>query len=460
MQQLLSYPVRQVASSTHVATVKQGYPASLQGNLYRGEGLQALNVGIWAEDFGITPSCPSGNCTWPEFQSMGYCAKCEDVTSTASLVGCNRVPVNISLTDELNPILCNITQRPPLLPWDVSFALERAAGSGQAVTKLPNEAITSMYATEQLKIAGIQNPMQAIAYAKLERLDGNHTTTISHEGVQFQLKELTECALAPCIQVHNISVSNGTPSVNILSEELGGFAYLQDENDGSEQGYPKVTFTSNFNDTLCRDPNSYTNTSLSHSENNTTICSIPPVEISTDEFGGRSDTICYHHTNNSTWTCEENYGPMSPSLSVQRVLEAGLEHTLHNVAASLTKLALDKSNKTVLGTVFTDEVYVSVAWPWIAVPMTVFILTIVFLQLTTRASKEKGFEGGNYVWKKSILPVLYHGFEEKGDGNTDGAWGGSHSRGEYSTLGQMEEEAGSVRVQLLMSNPRRRLMLQ
>ena len=110
MQQLLSYPVRQVASSTHVATVKQGYPASLQGNLYRGEGLQALNVGIWAEDFGITPSCPSGNCTWPEFQSMGYCAKCEDVTSAASLVGCNRVPVNISLTDELNPILCNITQ--------------------------------------------------------------------------------------------------------------------------------------------------------------------------------------------------------------------------------------------------------------------------------------------------------------------------------------------------------------
>ena len=459
MQQLFSYPVRQVASPAHVATVKQGHPASLQGNLYRGEGLQALNVGIWAEDFGITPSCPSGNCTWPEFQSMGYCARCKDVTSTASLVGCNHVPANVSLTDELNPILCNITQRPPLLPWDISFILQRAASSGQAIIKLPNEAITFTRSSEKCKIAGIQNPMQAIAYAKLERLDGNHSTTIPHEGLHLQLKELTQCVLTPCIRVYNISVSSGTPSVNILSEDLGGLAYLQNEYDGSEQDYVEVAFRSNYSDSSCSKPNFQTNTSLSHAGNNTKICSIPPAEINTDEFTGRSNIACYNNADDSTWECEVNNGPTTPSLSVQRVLEAGLEHTLHNVAASLTKLALDKSNKTIFGTVFTNEVYVSVAWPWIAVPIIVFVLTIAFFQLTTRASEEEGFEGGNYVWKTSILPVLYHGFEKYKDGSTDGAWDECGSRGPYATLGQMEEAAGSVRVRLSVSNSRR-LMLR
>lgn len=256
MQQLFSYPVRQVASSAHIASVQQGHATSIPGDINHGEGLQALNAGIWEEDFGITPSCPSGNCTWPEFQSMGYCAKCEDVTSTASLIGCNHVPVNTSLTDELNPILCNITQRPPLLPWNISFTFDRHIGDKQPVMGLPNEAITFMKSTEQVKIAGIQDPMQAIAYAKVERLDSNRSTTIQHEGVEFKLKELAECALTHCIRVYNISVSNGAPSVNILSEELGGLAYLRDGNDDSEQHSPKVTFRSNYSDSSCWEPNS------------------------------------------------------------------------------------------------------------------------------------------------------------------------------------------------------------
>ena len=124
-----------------------------------------------------------------------------------------------------------------------------------------------MQSTEQVKIAGIQDPMQAIAYAKVERLDSNRSTTIQHEGVEFKLKELAECALTPCIRVYNISVSNGAPSVNILSEELGGLAYLRDSNNGSERHSPKVTFRSNYSDSSCWEPNSQTNTSLSHSGN-------------------------------------------------------------------------------------------------------------------------------------------------------------------------------------------------
>ena len=89
-----------------------------------------------------------------------------------------------------------------------------------------------------------------------------------------------------------------------------------------------------------------------------------------------------------------------------------------------------------------------------------FVFIIVFLQLTTRASREKGSEAGDCVWKSFALPFLYHGLEGKEDDSPDVAWDGSNSRGEYSTLDQMEEAARSVRVQLSMSNSRRRLMLQ
>jgi hypothetical protein len=123
-----------------------------------------------------------------------------------------------------------------------------------------------------------------------------------------------------------------------------------------------------------------------------------------------------------------------------------LETTLHNIAASLTKLGRDRSNASIQRTVYVSEVYVSVDWAWLALPVTVLLLTFVFLTLTLLVNKRHE----NGLWKASILPVLYHGFDEGvlSDGN------------EYATVSCMEASAQKVEVKLQSSDPTGRLMLR
>jgi hypothetical protein len=50
----------------------------------------AIGAGIWsgAERFAQQPSCPSGNCTWEEYPSTGWCSKCHDAISYAKILDC------------------------------------------------------------------------------------------------------------------------------------------------------------------------------------------------------------------------------------------------------------------------------------------------------------------------------------------------------------------------------------
>lgn len=94
-------------------------------DLSSGEGLDALDRGIWTKAPDISPFCPSGNCTWPVSRSMGVCARCEDVTTSAGLTGCDGVPFNISSFDALPPVPCTINLPGPLSPLNMSLNPDR-----------------------------------------------------------------------------------------------------------------------------------------------------------------------------------------------------------------------------------------------------------------------------------------------------------------------------------------------
>jgi hypothetical protein len=41
----------------------------------------AVNLGAPSSFYDITPRCPTGNCTWPLYQSLAICSTCNDLTS-------------------------------------------------------------------------------------------------------------------------------------------------------------------------------------------------------------------------------------------------------------------------------------------------------------------------------------------------------------------------------------------
>ncbi|CAJ2499919.1 Uu.00g027720.m01.CDS01 [Anthostomella pinea] len=60
----------------------------------------AINSAIYATDtqsqFGFEPICPTESCAFADFESLGFCSSCEDVTSTTKLEDCN---FNFTLED-------------------------------------------------------------------------------------------------------------------------------------------------------------------------------------------------------------------------------------------------------------------------------------------------------------------------------------------------------------------------
>lgn len=98
---------------------------------------------------------------------------------------------------------------------------------------------------------------------------------------------------------------------------------------------------------------------------------------------------------------------LHPSDNIRKILTTSLAEVTTNVAASLTKHALQRSNSTIVGSVSSPETYVSVDWRWFSPPAILLLSTIGPLISTVWVNNA----GVLQLWKSSILPALYHGLE-------------------------------------------------
>lgn len=130
---------------------------------------------------------------------------------------------------------------------------------------------------------------------------------------------------------------------------------------------------------------------------------------------------------------------------LRRLDTFGLEAIMRNIAASLTKCLLEKSNQTVDGTVSVSEAYVSVEWEWITLPAIILLSTMILFISTILGNKKHGLD----LWKSAILPVLYHGLDN--DLLADGP--------RYTTVSEMEQTS-KVPATLEFSDARNRLMFR
>ena len=105
---------------------------------------------------------------------------------------------------------------------------------------------------------------------------------------------------------------------------------------------------------------------------------------------------------------DEGATTLNESTSALRMIgNTNLSQVVGGFTASLTKLALDLSKKTVSGNVTTSRVYVQVEWRSIILPGVLEMVGIVLLPATVLVSRC----GHVPLWKPSLLPVLYRGLE-------------------------------------------------
>ncbi|ODM19713.1 hypothetical protein SI65_04699 [Aspergillus cristatus] len=414
MQQIVSYPVRQVDDHTGQAVAKRNeYLFGLDSYYDREEDVVgAIYAGVWTTGFKLDPTCPSGNCTWPPFQSLGWCSQCEDITSKATLANCTDIPESTNMT-EPHVYPCNVT-----VPGgnSASVPIQVSKTNGVTMLQMPTDMLWTVGIRPPGVFAGVENPLIVLGHATMQ--DYPTRTSSSHPEKDMKIEKATQCVLSPCMRTYSVSVSGGNPTTHlsppIWGELFDGYLDLQDSCNAvfqSEAGNITAGVSPSF---------VYNFESLHHSMEFTTLW---------NQYG------------DGMWV---QSGEVYED-TLRRLQILSPEEIMQNIAASLTKYALENSTETVRGTMSVSRSFVSVEWEWITLPAIILLASMALFISTVVKNKKHGLN----LWKSAILPVLYHGLDD--DILRDGP--------EYASVSQMERTA-TIPVGFGHSDVRNRLMFR
>lgn len=457
MQQILSYPVRPTVDTNTQASALAPQLREYIPTEATPDWESALALGYWSgQEFSVSPQCSSGNCTWDSFASVGICSQCADMTAIATL--------NCSLPDTTKDFnrTCGVSftegvgsdftvvyrqgmeyQYPSLLiPYTMIWM-------PQDITKLnlPNYTF-----------AGVKNPLWTNAYVEIGLHSGQASPSAPISDSMF-IKSATGCSLSTCLRDYHVSMGNGHSSIQTSNVDFGTMY----------KNYSKPTFSAadigveDFDKELCWMPGPPAADGYQWTRE-FAFCddNMRQLANSGQKFfpsGQEPANRVSWEWNDRTWKLQDEFLTTKPSANtiwlneasnplINRITIAGFNRTMANMAASLTKLGLEKTNGTVDGTVYVTKAFVSVRWPWIILPGLLVAIGAIFLVVTIAVTKTSSMP----LWKSSALVPYYHGIERLG-GNEDDA-------NEYPTVSTMEKKAEEEYIQLQRSEENGRLVLR
>lgn len=451
LQQLVRYPVIYNSVLSYDATTKKATSLDATANF---SNWDSARVAAWLDIDRFdreTPGCPTGNCTWPTFTSLEYCTKCGDTTAETSLK-CSAVfqkwDAKSNETCEIHP-----DQGYPATVWqgliannstDWSYStvdsivwvvrLTSAFGSNDALYTLyntpdpePNSAFQSTGDTKYSYL-GVENPTLVLGYASFDtkpRLyDGS---TLSGSSTPIFLKAET-CIITPCERTHQLSMTAGQLRTVVIDTDYG----VSDiRSDGSRcwrtTSYRGIDDASVLpvKDCTLRASGEPTVTACHGGDATSgyTFC-IPDdapdlgAYLGSNNIGllGRvgskarreGNTITHEHGHPEENADVTGLGfPTVGKTTYQAIQAHNFSYLMERMAASMTKVELDKSSTLVYGNMTFPVVHVEVAWQWFILPAALNALAIFLLLATAVLSHRRKTQ----LWKSSTLALLYHGLD-------------------------------------------------
>ena len=237
-----------------------------------------------------------------------------------------------------------------------------------------------------------------------------------------QVLEATECALAMCVEEHDLSTSLGIRNHTVKSTQrpfgmkidATATAFLPASDIKSAQ-IDGVTYSVDG------------------------LLTLPAVLGGIKETLEGNVTVDYTVTSKPGSAVEYDGGP-DPSSALATSFYAGQNFTqaVENIATSVSRYIRGLSEDTTIGQAHNVQVYVKVKWKWLAFPVVLVVSGLALLVVAIIQTSRSGLE----VWKSSSLPLWFHG-PQNGRINS---FGGPLER--VNTLVEMEKEAGQIQVTL------------
>jgi hypothetical protein len=440
LQQLVRYPVIEENVPSHEATTKQAISLDATMNF---SNWDSARVAAWSDisQFDRNANCPTGNCTWSPFTSLGYCSKCSDTTAETSL-NCSAF---LQSQDGRPTQSCEIypSQGFPATVWQyrdwethslrsIVWIVRETSGQGSnhalkdpvhTTQPEPNSAFQSGYS-----YLGVENPMLVFGYALFgqEPLSMDDTPTV----VKAEI-----CIMTPCERTYQLSVKAGQAETIILNTDYGVSEILAWPYGGWAREPERCWRTTSYLGTNAPVPpveecawgHHHLAVTACHGGDPTSghiFCNLTGVYYSanvTDSIGllGRESAASEVYKGGSTFPYPE-YGKVVDKSGIMEVgfpMEATTDRVIaaHNfsylmerIAAAMTKAELDNSATFVYGNMTSLVVHVEVAWYWFILPATLNVVAILLLLATAVLSHRHQTR----LWKSSTLALLYHGLDD------------------------------------------------
>ena len=483
VQQLAAYPIRTVLTPSSSTLTKRS--TVFNTNSLSTPFMSAVEAAFWSEpsQFARNPTCASGNCTWPPFRSVGWCSKCEDITSSASLSGCTYTvdgdfsPPNRSYGQGYSyshkiPCKIDVNHGAPgtVLIWGDATYLSQYSNSTPALLDVysPTELVWTVARIDESEtdrwdftnaslpkssFAGVENPFMVFAHASLKLIDETNPPrglTISH---------IDQCVLSMCEQTYKTSVAAGVAAFKTSSTNWGTLEYWNaahqktvssksDPQGSSANGNNFMYWVANLGEvgdvSFGKNANwPYGALPIpSDPEHSASYVDANWHNVISSRMTGKATTTYSLDSDNMTWTnlFKLEHEPVNnfSSSTMSAIHSAGMSSIVGNVAASLSQLGLSQNGVTVSGNLGVSEAFVNVRWEWFILPCLLELAGIGFLITTIIVSKHQKV----YTWKSSVHALLYHGLEKEL----------LEGKPVAHTVSGMEQVARSVNVRLNMSD--------
>lgn len=431
-QQILSFPTATMSSTEEGATMSAAQGFGAFEPVLEDEYLIDLNRALLAGTIGVKNqpgyNCPSAQCHWPSFSTLGVCSQCGDVsrdlvseceffgeTKPATQKCSYRFPRSMNVPD-MSAFVTSITwTKEPFTEFYASLAMNNSV---TATENLPHIAV----------VESIQFPDHMY--------HGNYSESNFQESTAAITPIALQCELLWCCRHHaETSVENGllndpTTSVTDLRvghviDELNGFAGSPLWPAGHAQ--PSVSSMNLADWQSDRATNVFW---INHATSRGLEMAIRSL------FGTTMRDMKPLRSRNPI---DVQRSPLQI-----RISSGDLTQILDDVAVSVTnKIRQTSFTRRISGVAEKDVTIVRVNWYWLIYPVTLVASACVFLSYCISLSNESC----GVVWKSSVLPLLLRGN------------GGYEEQAMLSNrLSDIECEAKELRVRLSGKNNDARIL--
>ncbi|KAF2800629.1 hypothetical protein K505DRAFT_355590 [Melanomma pulvis-pyrius CBS 109.77] len=320
--------------------------------------------------------CPTGNCTWPSFSSLGVCHQCQDVSHLLEYqCDYSHLDTTQGATSTYNGCGFKVNQ---------TFVIGSSGFRHGMVTSLSTIFVhTGKNATDQgpfWNSTVFGNATLPIIDFYIAYTPGGPPATQRNE-----TPIMLECLLSWCVQTLSSSTTEG-----IFREEAVESLLVQPETRQDEFGYPPIAVTTTDNNTFQIGNGT---TDLLHNK--------------------LKDKFPYY-----IYRSNESISSPYPGIwEFHRNAPYDFEPCLDNITAVITNnlRSRAKGTKAIVGTSWSMEQFVDIRWVWISLPAALLIGSLVLVCATVLQSRKNN----TAAWKSSALATLLHGLTEEARGRFD-----------------------------------------